>query len=310
VISSLYPLTVRALMAGVCLSWSAHVVAQSMVAAPPTEKKSMGLIDPAAFGFGRAGFISDVSVIDGLDVKNGNESLDFTELRLIAPLAVKKTENFLFASSIGYHFTSVDLDGMGGLHQQSLHTLEAQCTLLWRPRDSRWSAMTFVTPGVSSDFSQITHDDLEGSGLGLINYRVNDELRIAGGFFGRYADGDGMLVPALGFIWQPEPFIVQVTPPFVVIGWRASERWTFAGSFYPSGGAWDIDGEDVNRLEISGWQCAITSSYQITEQWVTSVRAGWNVAGELEMQNAAGRVTVREDLENAPFVAWNLRYLF
>ncbi|TAE91611.1 MAG: hypothetical protein EAZ81_05835 [Verrucomicrobia bacterium] len=298
------------LSAGLFCSACVSAFADSPSAGSGGKPKSMGLIDPAAFGFGRPGFVSDISVIDDLDVEKRDESISFSELRLIAPLAVKKGENFLFASSLGYHHTSVDLDGIGGLHHQSLHTLEAQCTLLWRPSHSRWSAMAFATPGVSSDFSQISTDDFESSGLGLINYRVTDELRVAAGVFGRYADGEGMLVPALGLIWQPEPFIVQVTPPFAVVGWRVTDRWTLAWSFYPSGGAWDIDGEDVNRLEISGWQSAFTCSYQLTEHWVTSVRAGWNVGGELEMQNDVGTVVEKHDLHNAPFVAWNLRYLF
>lgn len=277
---------------------------------PPGREKRMGMIDPAAFGFGQPGFVADVTIVDTQDFENQPGGLDFMELRTIAPLAAKKWGDFLIAGSLGYTLTDVDFQGFGGLQDETLHTLEAQITVSWRPENTPWSALAFVTPGLGTDFRGISADDFEFSGLGLINYKVSDELSLAGGVFGRYAADDSMLVPALGFIWQREPFVVQLTPPFAVIGWQATERLTLSLSAYPSGGAWDLDDSAVNRVNINGWQTAASVIYQLTDHLTLSLRGGFNIAGEVELQDANHRVIDEEDLETAPFGAINLRYSF
>jgi hypothetical protein len=275
-----------------------------------SREKRMGMIDPAAFGFGQPGFVTDVTMVDTQDFENQSGGLDFMELRTIAPIAAKKWGDFLIAGSLGYTLTDVDFQGFGGLQDETLHTLEAQITVSWRPENTPWSALAFVTPGLGTDFRGISADDFECSGLGLINYRVSEELSLAGGVFGRYAADDSMLVPALGFIWQREPVIVQLTPPFAVIGWKATERLTLSLSAYPSGGAWDLDDSPVNRVSIHGWQTAGSLIYQLTDHLTVSLRGGFNIAGEVELFDANHRVIEDEDLDTAPFGAVNLRYSF
>lgn len=276
----------------------------------PRASRESGMIDPAAFGFGKPGFVSDVSWIDTQHLDDQTGSLDYTEWRMIAPLGAKKRGDFLWAASLGYDLTEVDCGGIEEISDYTLHTLELQITGLWRPAQSRWSAMAFVTPGVSSDFVSITLDDLECSGLGLINYRLSGGLTIAGGAFGRYEADDSMLVPAFGFIWRREPFVVQITPPFAVLGWRVSEKLTLSLSAYPSGGSWDLDQSGVNRMEIRGWQSAASLIYQITDHWLLSLRSGVNFGGELELQDDRHNPLMDEDLESAAFGAVNLRYHF
>jgi hypothetical protein len=296
---------------GLCFSLSSPLGAKSEgIVENPSREKRMGMIDPAAFGFGQPGFVVDATFIDTQDFENQAGGIDFFELRTIAPVAAKKWGDFLVAGSLGYTLTEVDFQGWGGLQDETLHTLEAQITMSWRPENTPWSALAFVTPGLGTDFEDISGDDFEVSGLGLINYRVSEELSLAGGLFGRYAADDSSVVPALGFIWQREPFIVQLTPPFAVIGWQATERLTLSLSAYPSGGAWDLDDSAVNRVEISGWQMAASAIYQLTDHLAISLRGGFNIAGEVELQDARHRKINEEDLESAPFGAVNLRYSF
>jgi Domain of unknown function (DUF6268) len=232
------------------------------------------------------------------------------ELRTIAPVGFKKWGDFLLAGSLAYTLTEVEFHGWAGLENETLHTLEAQIALSWRPQESRWSALSFVTPGVSTDFREIPGDDFEVAGIGLINYRVSDTLSLASGVFGRYAANEGMIVPALGLIWQNEPFILQLTPPFVVLGWHTTDRLTLSLSAYPSGGACDIDDSNVNRIQINGWQTAASVIYKLTDDLTVSLRGGVNIAGGLELQDANENVISDEDLEMAPFAAVNLRFSF
>lgn len=286
------------------------LVASEDATAPAASPKRMGFIDPAAFGFGQPGFVADFSMTGTQDFAAATGGLDFSELRLIAPLGVMMRNDFLLATSLGYNLTQVGFDGWAGLNDQTLHSLEAQVTLSWRPRDSRWSTLAFVTPGISSDLNRITGDDFDCSGLGLVNYRVSDGFTLSAGMFGRYEVDDAFLVPAAGFIWQNDAWQVQMTPPFAVIGYRASEQLTLSLSAYPSGGSWDLDDSPVNRVKVRGWQVAASVMYRLDDHWQLSWRSGFNVAGEVELFDAAHRSVDEEDLSTAPFTALNLRYLF
>jgi hypothetical protein len=272
--------------------------------------RSVDLIDPAAFGFGRPGFMVDTTLIGTQDLANRPGGLDLAEVRTILPLWTTKINALRLGASVSYNLSELDFNGFLGLQRETLHALEAQISLFWRPEQSRWWGLGFVTPGVGTDFQGLSWDDFEVSGLGLLGYRFTDSFSLAGGLFAQYGAQDGMIVPAIGFIWKPDPFIVQVTPPFVVLGWRATDRVTLSLSAYPSGGSWDVEDPNVNRVELNGWQTAASVIYQATDRFSVSLRAGMNVGGELELRDGKNRVLANETLESAPFGALNVRWQF
>lgn len=290
------------------LSFLSPLAAQEAAVEPG---RQAGLIDPAAFGFGRPGYMVDATFMGTQDYSDQPGGLDFFELRTIMPVwKTQLGEDTRLGISLGYNLTEVDFGGLAGLGQETLHTLEAQASLFWRPKNSRWWGLGFVTPGLGTDFEGLSWDDFEVSALGLLGWRFSDTFSVAGGAFAQYGAQESRVLPALGFIWQPEPFIVQVTPPFVVLGWRATDRMTLSLSGYPSGGSWDVEDPRVNRVDLSGWQAAASVIYRLTDHLTLSVRAGMNVGGELELQNAADREVANETLEAAPFGAVNLRWDF
>lgn len=290
------------------LSFVSPLAAQEAAAEPG---RQAGLIDPAAFGFGRPGYMVDATFMGTQDYSDQPGGLDFFELRTIMPVwKTQLGEDARLGISLGYNLTEVDFGGLAGLGQETLHTLEAQASLFWRPKHSRWWGLGFVTPGLGTDFEGLSWDDFEVSALGLLGWRFSDTFSVAGGAFAQYGAQESRVLPALGFIWQPDPFIVQVTPPFVVLGWRATDRMTLSLSGYPSGGSWDVEDPRVNRVDLSGWQAAASVIYRLTDHLTLSVRAGMNVGGELELRNAADREVANETLEAAPFGAVNLRWDF
>jgi hypothetical protein len=296
------------LMASAFAGDSVPVLTQSQ----PQAEASRGvqLIDPAAFGFGRPGYMMDATFMDQQDFSNRPGGLDFFELRTIIPVWTTKTDSTRVALSMGYNLTELDLGGLAGLGSETLHTLEAQLSMFWRPAASRWWGLGFVTPGLGTDFQGLSWDDFEVSGLGLLGYRFSDSFSVAGGTFAQYGAEEGRILPALGFIWQPEPFILQVTPPFVVLGWQATDRLTLSLSAYPSGGSWDIEDPNVNRVDLSGWQTAASIIYKLTDKLTLSLRGGMNLGAELELRDTNNRTVANETLEAAPFGAMNLRWTF
>ncbi len=307
------PTTARLLSATLTtfiLAATLSLSAQTPDATAEKAARSVDLIDPAAFGFGRPGYMVDATFIDTQDFANRPGGLDFSEVRTILPVWTKKVGDLRIGVSLSYNLSELDFNGFAGLQSESLHTLEAQVGLFWRPEQSRWWGLGFITPGIGTDFQGLSWDDFEISGLGLLGYRFTNSFSLAGGLFAQYGAQEGTVMPALGFIWQPEPFIVQVTPPFVVLGWRATDRITLSLSAYPGGGSWDIEDPNVNRVDLNGWQTAASVIYQFTDRCSISVRTGLNIGGELELRDDSNRVIANETLESAPFGAVNVRWQF
>jgi len=276
-----------------------------------TSAIAAGLIDPAAFGFGRPGFMVDTTWVGRQDFDGLPGGVEMFELRLIAPLAGFKIGDGRLGISLGYNYTRLDFSGIFALGRKDLHNLEAQVAYFWSRPDSKWWGLGFITPGVSSDFGDVSSNSFQIAGLGLLGYTVSDTLSLAGGVFSSYALDDGVILPAAGFIWEPKPFIVQVTPPFVVFGWRATKDFTFSLSAYPSGGSWDVqDSGRVRAIDLSGWQGAASAIWSITDRFSVSVRAGVNFGGELELRDGSQNVLADRDLGLAPFGALNVRFKF
>lgn len=283
-----------------------------LCAQSPAQKnaRQVTLIDPAAFGFGRPGILLDTTVVGTQDFANRPGGLGFSEVRTILPVWSKKVRDLRVSASLSYNTSVLDFDGLLGLQRETLYKLDTQISLFWLPEPSRWWGLGFVTPGIGTDFRGLSWDDFEISSLGLLAYKVTDRFSLAGGFFAQYGAQEGRIVPALGFVWKPDPFIVQVTPPFVVLGWRAADRVTLSLSAYPSGGSWDVENPAVNRVDLHGWQTAASVMFQVTKRFSVSVRAGLNVGGELELRDVRNRVLANETLQSAPFGALNLRWQF
>ncbi len=269
------------------------------------------LIDPAGFGFGRPGYLLDTTWVGRQNFDGLAGGVEMFELRLVAPLAGFKLGDGRLGISLGYNYTGLDFSGALALGRQDLHNLQAQVAYFWNRPDSKWWGLGFITPGIAGDFDRVSSNSFKIAGLGLLGYKVNDTLSLAGGVFSSYAHEDGVIFPAVGFIWEPKPFVVQVTPPFLVFGWRASEAFTFSLSAYPSGGSWDVrDPSGVRTINVSGWQGAASVIWSPTKRISVSVRGGVNFGGELELRDGSQNVLVNRDLDPAPFGALNLRFKF
>lgn len=93
---------------------------------PAAAARSVDLIDPAAFGFGRPGYMVDTTFIDTQDFANRPGGLDFMEVRTILPLWTKKVNSLRMSASLSYNLSELDFNGFLGLQRETLHTLEAQ----------------------------------------------------------------------------------------------------------------------------------------------------------------------------------------
>lgn len=285
--------------------FSAAAVALFSALAPAAE-----LIDPAARGFGKPSYTADFTWQDELGLDGAPGGLEMWEARVVAPLAKFGSDELLVGLSLGYELRGFQLNGAIPIDTE-LHALEAQVAMRWAPEDSRWWGLGFVTPGLATDFDDVTSDSFSLTALAIAGYKWNDSLDFAGGVVMTYDLGEVKVYPALGFIWEPSPeFIVQATPPIVAIGWRPSDTWTLALVTYPAGGGWTTGtGEDeVRQIDLSLWRVALSLEKKMSNRLSFSVRAGVSFGGELELRDAQERVLRDTDLDTAPFAAAALKW--
>jgi len=275
--------------------------------------RAVEFIDPAALGFGPPAFTLDTTYQSTLDYDRGNGGLEMLETRVVLPLGKWKTGDLLIGVGVDYGWNHADFGGREGLGTKDLHSLEARLSLAWRPQDSKWWALGFVSPGLATDFKAVDSDAFTISGLGLLGYRWNDRLDLAAGVFASYGMDEAQVMGAIGFIWRPnDQWIVQATPPVVAIGWQPSTDWTLALVAYPGGNSWEVAETEsgVRQVELDLWRAAASVEKRIGEHWRVSVRGGVSFGGELELRDGDGREISSTDLEPAPFGAVAVKWAF
>ncbi|MGB8466717.1 MAG: hypothetical protein WCE49_17355, partial [Terrimicrobiaceae bacterium] len=136
------------------------------------EGRAVEFIDPAALGFGSPAFTIDATYQGTLDFENRAGGLEAFELRTVLPVAKWQTGSWLMGASVNYSWRHADFGRGFGLGDKDLHSLDAQFTVAWRPKESQWWALGFVTPGLGSDFEAVDSDALNIAGLALLGYRL------------------------------------------------------------------------------------------------------------------------------------------
>lgn len=284
-----------------------------LVLAAAPSGRAVEFIDPAALGFGPPAFTLDTTVQSQLDYDRGQGGLETVETRAVLPLGKWESGDVLFGVGVDYAWHRADFGGREGLGVKNLHSLEARVGAAWRPKDSKWWALGFVSPGVATDFESVDSNAFTISGLGLLGYRWSEKLDLAAGVYASYGLDETQVMGAVGFIWRPNAeWIVQATPPVVAIGWQPSDDWTLALVAYPGGSSWEVAETEsgVRQVELDLWRAAASLEKKIGEHWRVSVRGGVSFGGELELRDSDGREISSTDLEPAAFGAVALKWAF
>jgi hypothetical protein len=275
--------------------------------------REIELIDPAALGFGSPAFTLDATYQGSLDYDNRSGGVESFESRAQLPVTKWEVGSVIFGATLGLTWRHVDFGPGFGLGEKDLFNIEAQITAYWRPKDSRWWGLGFVTPGLGTDFEAVNSDSFQIAALALLGYQVNPRFDLAAGVFAGYSLEDAQVLPAVGFIWRPDDtWIVQFTPPIVAIGWQPSPDWSLAVVTYPGGDSWEVaETEDgVRQVDLDLWRAALSIERRFGEHWRVSVRGGVAFGGELELRDSDARVLSSSDLDPAPFGAVAVKWAF
>lgn len=310
-------LPLRALALAFAAPLLTHVSFAGSILAEPASPASEGyvteLIDPAALGFGPPAFVLDVTYQDTLDYDARRGGVETIETRAAAPFATWRIGEVRFGTTLDYSWRHADFGPGFGLGEKDLHTVKLRLSAFWRPENSKWWALGFVTPGIATDFSSVTSDALTLSGLALVGYQWTKTLGFAVGAYASTGVGDTNVFGAIGFIWTPnDRWIVQATPPIVAIGYRPTPDWTLGAVVHPAGDAWEVEETDSNvrQVDLSLWRAALSVERKFGPHWRVNVRGGIAFGGELELRDREERVISDTDLDPAPFGALAVKWVF
>lgn len=184
---------------------------------------------------------------------------------------------------------------------------------LWKDFDSRWKMWVRLQPGWYSDFGTVNSDDFILTSLALLSYQWTDTTRVAfGGYYSRDL-GEERLLPALGFIFEPDAhWSLALTFPRVELAYAPNKDVLFAARGLLSGAGWNIadpagGAADVD-LNYKSIRVGVGVDRRITGPWWAYLDAGMQLAQEIEITGAPYRF--QEDLDNSAYVTGGVRLRF
>jgi hypothetical protein len=151
-------------------------------------------------------------------------------LRLTRNLAINDSLTLLVGG--GYGLKHIDADPLAAL-PQDLHALFLEVGGNYRFNDRSFVSLR-ITPGLYSDFKDISGDDLRMPILALGGYTFDNGISLVGGFLYRFGYHSAQYIPALGISYQPnQSWKLDLVAPRPSVTYFASRQLQFfvAGDF-------------------------------------------------------------------------------
>lgn len=248
------------------------------------------------------------------DFSNSPGSFSQSEFGIDFNAPVIMRDGFRLTAGIKYRRNALDFTGAPlplGTQDLDLHRLDIPFNV-WKDINQRWKLWLRLAPGFYTDFENVDSDDFILTSLALLSYRWTDTTKVAFGAFYSRDLGEERVLPALGFIFEPdEHWSVALTFPRVEVAYAPNPDLLFTGRAVLSGSGWNITnpngGPDVD-LNYRGMRLGVGVDKRIDGPWWAYVDAGIEVAREIEVDN--GGVTTTQDIENAAFVTGGVKLRF
>jgi hypothetical protein len=175
--------------------------------------------------------------------KNSDAKLTITDINanLKVPLVLKNRDAMIF----GVSGNRLNLDNNNDtIKDMVLSSANLQIGYNKKLGD-KWQALLVLLPKVSSDFKDITSEDMQLGGILLFTYTKNEKMKYKVGVYYNQEYWGPFIVPILGFDWQP------------------TEKWDIFGSLPISATA---SYHLTKKLNTGLYFQAPTSSYRLSEK--------------------------------------------
>jgi hypothetical protein len=128
------------------------------------------------------------------------------EAGIEANVPVIMREGFRLTAGVQYRWNQFGFSGAPGPLGSSTFDLDRVDLPmnLWKDFNDRWKMWVRLQPGWYSDFGTVNSDDFILTSLALLSHQWTDTTRVAfGGYYSRDL-GEERLLPAVGFIFEPD----------------------------------------------------------------------------------------------------------
>lgn len=232
-----------------------------------------------------------------------------------ANVPVLAREGYRFTAGVQYRWNQFDFSGAPGpLGSKSFDLDRVDLPMnLWKDFDRRWKMWVRLQPGWYSDLGTVNSDDFILTSLALLSYQWTDTTRVAfGGYYSRDL-GEERLLPALGFIFEPNAhWSLALTFPRVELAYAPSEDLLFTARGLLSGAGWNIadpaGGLNDVDLNYKSIRVGVGVDRRLTGPWWAYIDAGIQLAQEIEITGAPYQF--QQDLDNSAYVTGGVKVRF
>lgn len=252
---------------------------------------------------------------DDADFSNVPGSFSQEEFGFEANVPVIMRDGFRLTAGVKYRQNNLKFAGAPlpfGTTSLDLHRVDVPFNF-WKDFDQRWKMWIRLQPGWYSDFETMTSDDFILTSLALLSYQWNDTTKVAFGAYYSRDLGEERILPAVGFIFEPDPhWSIALTFPRAELVYAPTEDWLFTGRALLNGAGWNITnptgaGPDVD-LNYRAIQVGLGIDRRISGPWWAYLNGGMQVGQEIEIEG--GAIPFQQDLESSAFLTGGIKVRF
>lgn len=256
-----------------------------------------------------------ISWTSDADFSNGTGSVSQWEAGIQGNAPILTRDNYRLTAGIQYRYNRLSFTGAPlplSNRDLELHRVDVPLNL-WADLNSRWKFWLRLQPGWYSDFDNVGSDDFILTTLALLSYRWNDTTRVAfGGYYSRDL-GEPRLLPAVGFIFEPDPqWSIALTFPRAEVAYAPNRDWFIAARVFLSGAGWNITdpagGSNDVDLDYKSMRVGLGVERRLSGPWWAYLDAGAQLSQEISIEDAP--YTFEQDLDSSAFVTGGVKLRF
>ena len=242
-------------------------------------------------------------------------SLSQWETGVQANVPFFETDKIRLTAGIQYRYNRLKFTGaLGPLADMDfdLHRVDIPVNF-WADLNPRWKLWLRLQPGWYSDFDNVGSDDFILTTLALMSYQWNEKARIAfGGYYSRDL-GEPRLLPAVGFIFEPDPqWSIALTFPRAEVAYAPNRDWFIAGRVFLSGAGWNITdpagGSNDVDLDYKSMRIGLGVERRLSGPWWAYLDGGAQMGQEISIEEAP--YVFERELDASVFVTGGVKLRF
>jgi Domain of unknown function (DUF6268) len=258
--------------------------------------------DDLDFGVAKAVYTynSDVNLDSGGELK-------FDKLLLQSALSkpIYLNDQLFFVPASRYEFSNVESPFFSG----DLHSFELPLSLILKDKSSPWTYSAKLSPGITSDFEQVTSDDFFLDGRISAAYKFTENFSLNFGVAYTRFNGEPQFLPSIGFSWSPcEDVNLSLYGPRFQVRYKLNENWIVRFQTEPGGGVWNIDQGSASRdFSITSYRAGFAVERKIHDQLWLTAGAGFTLFNEVETLTNSGDTISKTDGDEGAYVNLGVR---